>query len=44
MIDFKEILKKRIVYEIPGMEQARVAENRVYKTVMNSRINVGACI
>jgi acetyl esterase/lipase len=33
MVDFKEVLKKRIVYEIPGMEQARVMENRVYKTV-----------
>ncbi len=33
MIDFNELNKKRIVYEIPGMEQARVVENRVYKTV-----------
>lgn len=33
MIDFNELLKKRIVYEMPGMEQARVVENRVYKTV-----------
>jgi len=33
MIDFNELNKKRIVYEIPGMERARVAENRVYKTV-----------
>ncbi len=33
MVDFNELLKKRIVYEIPGMEQARVVENSVYKTV-----------
>lgn len=33
MVDFNELLKKRIVYEMPGMEQARVVENRVYKTV-----------
>src|SRR5260221_11359401 len=33
MVDFNEVLKKRIVYEIPGMDQARVVENRVYKTV-----------
>jgi len=33
MVDFNELNKKRIVYEIPGMEQARVLENRVYKTV-----------
>ena len=32
MIDFNELLKKRIVYEIPGMEQSRFAKNRVYKT------------
>jgi hypothetical protein len=29
MMDFDELLKKRIVYEMPGMEQARVVENRV---------------
>jgi acetyl esterase/lipase len=33
MADFNELLKKRIVYEIPGMEQSRVAKNCVYKTV-----------
>lgn len=33
MADFNELLKKRIVYEIPEMEQCRVAKNRVYKTV-----------
>ncbi len=33
MTDFNELLKKRIVYEMPGMEQSRVAKNRVYKTV-----------
>jgi acetyl esterase/lipase len=33
MADFNEWLKKRIVYEIAGMEQSRVAKNRVYKTV-----------
>lgn len=33
MVDFNELLKKRIVYVIRGMEQARVVENRVYKTV-----------
>lgn len=33
MADFNELLKKRIVYEIAGMEQSRVAKNRVYKTV-----------
>lgn len=33
MVDFTELAKKRIVYEAPGMEQVRVVENRVYKTV-----------
>ncbi len=33
MVDFNEMLKKRIVYEIPGMEHTRRVENRVYKTV-----------
>ncbi len=33
MIDFDEMLKKRVVYEITGMEQTRRVENRVYKTV-----------
>jgi acetyl esterase/lipase len=33
MADFNELLKKRIVYEIAGMEQSRVAKNLVYKTV-----------
>lgn len=33
MADFNELLKKRVVYEIPGMEQSRVTKNRVYKTV-----------
>jgi acetyl esterase/lipase len=33
MADFNELLKKRIVYEIAGMEQSRAAKNRVYKTV-----------
>lgn len=33
MADFNELQKKRIVYEIPEMEQRRVAKNRVYKTV-----------
>jgi dienelactone hydrolase len=33
MEDFDELLKKRIVYEIAGMEQCRVAKNRVYRTV-----------
>src|SRR5947209_17857192 len=31
MTDFQELLKKRIVYEIPGMEQSRVAKNHIYK-------------
>lgn len=33
MADFNEMLKKRVVYEIPGMEQTRRVANRVYKTV-----------
>lgn len=33
MADFSEMLKKRIVYEIPGMEQIRKVENGIYKTV-----------
>lgn len=33
MADFNEVLKKRIVYEIPGMEHSRVAKNLVYKTM-----------
>src|SRR5579863_1306410 len=33
MIDFNEMLKKRVVYEIPGMERTRRVENFVYKTV-----------
>ena len=33
MADFNEMLKKRVVYEIPGMEHIRKVENRVYKTV-----------
>ncbi len=33
MADFNEMLKKRVVYEIPGMEQTRRIENSVYKTV-----------
>jgi len=33
MADIKELLKKRIVYDFPGMEQSRVVKNRVYKTV-----------
>ncbi|HEX4203047.1 MAG TPA: alpha/beta hydrolase [Ktedonobacteraceae bacterium] len=33
MADFNELQKKRIVYEIAGMEQSRVAKNRVYKTM-----------
>ncbi len=33
MTDFNEMLKKRIVYEIPGMEQIRRVEDSVYKTV-----------
>lgn len=33
MVDFNEMLKKRIVYEIPAMEQTRSLENSVYKTV-----------
>lgn len=33
MADFNEMLKKRVVYEIPGMEQIRRIENGVYKTV-----------
>jgi acetyl esterase/lipase len=33
MADFDKMLKKRVVYEIPGMEQVRRVENRAYKTV-----------
>lgn len=33
MTDFNELLKKRIVYAIPGMEQSRTTKNCVYKTV-----------
>jgi fermentation-respiration switch protein FrsA (DUF1100 family) len=33
MVDFGEMLKKRVVYEIAGMEQSRVTKNYVYKTV-----------
>ncbi|GHO90263.1 hypothetical protein KSF_003110 [Reticulibacter mediterranei] len=33
MADFHELLKKRIVYELPGMERCNVVKNRVYKTV-----------
>src|ERR1051326_5483527 len=33
MTDFQELLKKRIVYEIPGMEQSRVVKNHIYKTL-----------
>src|SRR5258708_38655693 len=33
MADFNELLKKRIVYEIAGMEHSRVAKNHIYKTV-----------
>ena len=33
MLDFDEMNKKRIVYELPGMEQARVIKNLAYKTV-----------
>jgi dienelactone hydrolase len=33
MQDRNEMLKKRIVYAIPGMEQCRVVQNQVYKTV-----------
>ena len=33
MADVNELQKKRIVYEIAGMEQSRVTKNRVYKTV-----------
>ena len=33
MVDFNEMLKKRIVYKIPGMEQVRRVENRAYKIV-----------
>ncbi len=42
MADFKESLNKRIVYEIPGMEQSRVDKNRAYKTVegMNLLLDV----
>ncbi len=33
MPDYNEMLKKRLVYEIPGMEQTRRVENSAYKTV-----------
>ncbi len=33
MVDLNEMLKKRVVYEISGMEQVRRFENCVYKTV-----------
>jgi acetyl esterase/lipase len=33
MRDINELLKKRVVYTLPGMEQSRVTKNRVYKTV-----------
>lgn len=33
MVDLNELQKKRVVYKIPGMEQTRVVENRMYKTV-----------
>ncbi|MBO0779349.1 MAG: alpha/beta hydrolase [Ktedonobacteraceae bacterium] len=33
MADLNELLKKRIIYEIPAMEQSRVTKNRIYKTV-----------
>lgn len=31
MKDFGEMKKKRVVFEIPGMDQARILENRSYK-------------
>ena len=31
MTDLQELLKKRIVYEIPGMAQSRVVKNHIYK-------------
>lgn len=33
MADFNELLKKRIVYEIPGMEHSKVTKNLVYRTL-----------
>ena len=33
MLDFDEMNKKRIVYELPGMDQVRVVKNLAYKTV-----------
>jgi acetyl esterase/lipase len=33
MVDFHELLKKRIVYEIPAMEHSRVIKNHIYKTL-----------
>ena len=33
MADRNEMLKKRNVYKIPGMEQCRVVQNQVYKTI-----------
>ena len=36
MEDFSEMLKKRIVYDIPGMERCNAIKNRVYKTIAGS--------
>src|ERR1051326_4376 len=31
MVDLEEMKKKRVVFEIPGMDQVRLLENRIYK-------------
>ncbi len=33
MANLNETLKKRVVYAIPGMEQCKVVQDQVYKTV-----------
>src|SRR5689334_12568644 len=42
MLDFDEMKKKRVVYEIPGMDQTRRIENHVYKRTPEGELHLDA--